>query len=328
MNRIVIGGAVAAMISGAAIASASATDLKVLSSWNKDNWPTYAVLEEFEKNVKAIGGGKVNLVISGPEVVPAFEQLQPVSAGVFDILYTHGIYHSGSKGLGFTFDAIGADPEARRKGGLIDYVDQYYQKHNNLKMLGMVANSNSGYHIFLKEPLSANSDFSGRKIRGTLSYHGIIRLLGGSPVVLPGGQIYSGLEKGVIDGAAWPAAGMLSMKHYEVAKYKMRPTFGTTNTGFWVNLAKWKSLSQEDRKILEDAAKKTEIDMLAVGDKILADENAELAKHGVKDTDLTPEMAEKVKMTFQNDMWEIAKKCCADGSEELRELARKAGLTN
>lgn len=328
MNRLVTCGAVAAMISAAAFAPASATDLKVLSSWNKDNWPTYAVLDEFEKNVKSIGGDKVKLVISGPEVVPAFEQLQPVSAGVFDILYTHGIYHSGSKGLAFTFDAIGPDPEARRKGGLIDYVDEYYQKHNNLKMLGMVANSNFGYHIFLKEPLSANSDFAGRKIRGTLSYHGIIRLLGGSPVVLPGGQIYSGLEKGVIDGAAWPAAGMLSMKHYEVAKYKMRPTFGTTNTGFWINLAKWKSLSQEDQKILEDAAKKTEIDMLAVGDKILADENAELATHGVKDTELSPEMAEKVKLTFQNDMWDIAKKCCADGSEELRELAKKAGLTN
>ena len=45
--------------------------------------------------------------------------------------------------------------------------------------------SNQGYHIFLKEPLSANNDFKGRKIRGTQSYHGVIRLLGGSPVVLP-----------------------------------------------------------------------------------------------------------------------------------------------
>lgn len=322
--RVVLG----AFIAAAATVPAYATDLKVLSSWNKDNWPTYAVLDEFQKNVNSIGKGKVKLIISGPEVVPAFEQLQPVSAGVFDILYTHGIYHSGSKGLGFTFDAVGPGADARRKAGLIDYVDKYYQKHNNLKMLGMVANSNSGYHIFLKEPLSDKNDWAGRKIRGTLSYHGVIKMLGGSPVVLPGGQIYTALEKGVIDGAAWPAAGMLSMKHYEVAKYKVRPTFGTTNTGFWINLDKWKKLSKEDQKILEDAAIKTEREMPAIGDKILADESAELAKFGVKETQLSAENAKKVKELFAADMWEIAKKCCADGVQGLRDLAKKAGLTN
>ena len=328
MKRILTSALIAAMLPVAALSTASATDLKILSSWNKDNWPTYAVLEEFTKNVASIGGGKIKFSISGPEVVPAFEQLQPVSAGVFDILYTHGVYHSGSKGLAMAFDGIDPGPEARRKAGLIDYTDRYYQKNNNLKVLGLVANSNHGYHIFLKEPLSAKSDFAGRKVRGTLSYHGVIRLLGGSPVVLPGGQIYSALEKGVIDGAAWPAAGMLSMKHYEVAKYRVRPTFGTTTTGFWINLDKWKKLSADDQKILSDAAIKTEIEMPAIGDKILADEEQQLDKLGVKVTQLDPATAKKVKEQFASDAWDIAKKCCGDGSEELRALAKKAGMTN
>lgn len=328
MKRILTTAIIAALLPVAAASSASATDLKVLSSWNKDNWPTYAVLDEFAKNVASIGGGKVKLSISGPEVVPAFEQLQPVSAGVFDILYTHGVYHSGSKGIAMALDGIDPGAEARRKAGIIDFVDRYYQKNNNLKVLGLVANSNHGYHIFLKEPLNAQGNFEGRKIRGTLSYHGVIRLLGGSPVVLPGGQIYSALEKGVIDGAAWPAAGMVSMKHYEVAKYRMRPTFGTTTTGFWINLDKWKKLSAGDQKILLDAAIKTENEMPAIGDKILADEEKELDKLGVKVTQLSPEMAKKVKEQFASDAWVIAKKCCADGSEELRALAKKAGMTN
>ncbi len=322
--RVLLG----AFIAAAAAVPAAATDLKVLSSWNKDNWPTYAGLVEFQKNVDAIGKGKIKLVISGPEVVPAFEQLQPVSAGVFDILYTHGIYHSGSKGLAFTFDAIDIGADARRKAGLIDYLDNYYQKHNKLKVLGVVPSSNSGYHIFLKEPLSEKNDFAGRKIRGTLSYHGVIRMLGGSPVVLPGGQIYTALEKGVIDGAAWPAAGMLTMKHFEVAKYKVRPTFGSSNIGIYINLDKWKKLSKDDQKILADAAIKTEREMPAVGDKIQDDEDKELAKQGVKVTQLTPENAKKVKELFAADMWEIAKKCCVDGVQGLRDLAKKAGMTN
>lgn len=306
---------------------ASAADLKLLTSWNTDNWPTYAALDMFEKKVKAIGNGKVTISISGKEVVPPFEQLQPVSAGVFDMLYTHGIYHAGSKGLAFTMDAVAPGPKKRRDAGLIDYIDKYYQKHNNMKLLGLVANSNQGYHIFLKKPL-VDGAFKGSKIRGTLSYHGVIRLLGGSPVVLPGGQIYTALEKGVIDGAAWPAAGMLTMKHYEVAKFKVRPTFGTTNTGFWINLAKWKSLTKAEQDVLITAAKQTEIEMPAEGDRILAEESKQLEKFGVKETMLNDEMAAKVRETFSSDMWTIAQKCCSDGVNELRALARKAGLSN
>lgn len=318
-----------ATVGGLAFASgASATEIKLLTSWNEDNWPTYAVLDQFVKNVDAIGGGKVKINISGKEVVPPFEQLQPVSSGVFDMLFSHGIYHSGSRGLAFTFDAIDPKSAERRAAGLIDFIDKYYQKHNNLKVIGIVAASNQGYHIFAKKPLSAGGDLDGRKIRGTLSYHGVIRLLGASPVVLPGGQIYTALEKGVIDGAAWPAAGMLSMKHYEVAKYKLRPTFGSSNLGFWVNLDSWNKLSEGDRKILVDAAKKTEVEMPAIGDEILAKESAELEKHGVKVTQMSDATAKKVKETFAASMWEIAKKCCADGVDELRSLAKKAGLTN
>ena len=307
---------------------ASGADLKLLTSWNEDNWPTYAVLDQFVKNVAAIGGGKVKINISGKEVVPPFEQLQPVSSGVFDMLFSHGIYHSGSRGLAFTFDAVDPKPAERRAAGLIDFIDKYYQKHNNLKVIGIVAASNQGYHIFAKQPLSAEGDLNGRKIRGTLSYHGVIRLLGASPVVLPGGEIYTALERGVIDGAAWPAAGMLSMKHYEVAKYKLRPTFGSTNLGFWINLDSWNKLSEGDRKILVDAAMKTEVEMPAIGDDILAKESAELEGHGVKVTRMSETTAKKVRETFAASMWEIAKKCCADGVGELRELAKKAGLTN
>ena len=328
MKRVIVTGIAAAAFAMTSVASASATHLKILTSWNKDNWPTYAVLDMFVKKVAAIGKGEITFTINGPEVVPAFEQLQPVSAGVFDILYTHGIYHVGSNGLAFVFDGIDPGAKKRRAAGLVDYVDKYYQKHNNVKMLGIVSNSNHGYHIFTKEPLDKNGMLTGRKIRGTQSYFGVIKLLGGSPVVMPGGQIYTALQKGVIDGAAWPAAGMLTMKHYEVAKYKVVPTFGTTNTGFFINLDKWKTLSKKDQGILEDAAKQTEIDMPAEGDKILAEENAALLKLGVHDTRLKPAMAEKVKETFAKDMWVIAKKCCADGVAQLHEMAIKAGLTH
>ena len=94
---------------------------------------------------------------------------------------------------------------------------------------------------------------------------------------MPGSQVYSALEKGVVDGAAWPSAGMLSMKHFEVAKYKVRPTFGTSTLPILINMGSWKKLSQAEKNILLSAGEMTELQMPWKGDALQAKEDAELA---------------------------------------------------
>ena len=321
------------LLAGAALAVATAgvveaASLKLLTSWNKNNWPTYAVLQQYLDNVKAIGGDTVKISISGPEVVPPFEQLQPAASGVFDMLFTHGVYHAGSKGIALVVDTIDMDPLKRRQVGIWDFVDKYYQKHNNLKLVALPAASFAGYHMFLKEPLSPAGDVKGRKIRGTLSYHGVIRALGGSPVVLPGSQIYSALEKGVVDGACWPAAGMLSMKHFEVAKYRVRPTFGSSNEPVLVNLDSWNKLNDKEKGVLLAAGRRTELEMPWVGSQILADETGKLNEFGVKTLHLSPEKAALVKKAWSESLWAVARKCCADGADDLYKLAKNAGMTD
>ena len=321
------------LLAGAALAVATvgvveAASLKLLTSWNKNNWPTYAVLQQYLDNVKEIGGDTVTFTISGPEVVPPFEQLQPVASGVFDMLYTHGVYHAGSKGIALVVDTIDMDPLKRRDVGIWDFVDKYYQKHNNLKLVALPAQSFSGYHMFLKEPLSPEGDVKGRKIRGTLSYHGVIRALGGSPVVLPGSQIYSALEKGVVDGACWPAAGMLDLKHYEVAKYRVRPTFGSSNEPILVNLDSWNKLNDKEKGILLAAGRETELEMPWVGRQILADETRKLNEFGVKTLHLPPDKAALIKKAWSTSLWEVTRKCCGDGADDLYKLAKNAGMTD
>jgi TRAP-type C4-dicarboxylate transport system substrate-binding protein len=310
-----------------AITSASAETIKLLSSWSENDRPTYINALLFKQNVEAIGGGKIKVEISGPEVVPPFQQLQPVSAGVFDVLYTHGAYHAGSKGLVMGADAIAIDVAKRREAGVWRYIDEFYQKNHRVKLLALATQGTHGYHCYVRQPLTANSDWKGRKIRGTVSYHGIIRMLGGEPVVLPGGEVYAALERGVVDGACWPAAGMLAMKHYEVAKHRVEPTFGSVNTLFAINLNRWQRLSPELQKILLDAGAKTEMDSQKVGDQILAQERTELAKLGVKVEKLPAEKGPLVRETWQKSQWELAEKCCGTAGAELRALARKADLT-
>ena len=249
MQRNLLSCVAAVAVVGASAAPAGAVDLKMLMSWDKSNAPIYAVAEHFVKIVHSDGAGKVKIVLAGPEVVPPFEQIQPVSSGVFDMLFTHGVYHAGSKGIALVVDAIDLDPFKRRQAGIIDYIDNYYQKHNKLKLISMPTQSFAGYHMYLKEPPTPQGDVAGRKIRGTQSYFGVIKALGGTPVVLPPAQIYTGIEKGVVDGACWPASGMLSMKHYEVAKYAVRPTFGNSNEPILMNLDRWNKLAKQEQQI-------------------------------------------------------------------------------
>jgi TRAP-type mannitol/chloroaromatic compound transport system substrate-binding protein len=317
-----------AVVMVAALSSAQAADLRLLMSWDKSNSAAYAVVETFVKTVHQSKGATVKITLNGPEVVPPFQQIQPVSAGVFDMLYTHGAYHGGSKGLALAADAIDLDPYKRREAGIFDFIDHYYQKHNNLKMVSLPAQSLAGYQMIIKAPLSAENDVKGRKIRGVSSYHGVIRALGGAPVVLPPGEIYSALEKGVIDGFCWPAGGVLSAKFHEVAKFALRPTFGSTNAPILVNLDRWKKLTKDEQDVLADSGRRLEFEMPWIGQSIYEKEEIELKKLGMTYVQLPPDKAALVKKTWNDSQWQLAKECCPDAVDELRAMALKHAITN
>ena len=292
MKRLLFAGAAVAALAVAAPASAQTKTLKLLSSWDRSN---YAALEGalvYQEQLKKLSGGKLVVDLKGPETVPPFQQIQPVSAGVFD------------------------------------FFDKYYQKHNKLTMIAMPIIGTHGYQIVLRDALSAEGDFKGRKIRCTQSYFGVVKALGGTPVVLPPAEVYSALEKGVVEGATWPAAGIYTMKWYEVAHYRVRPTFGTTNTPMLINMNAWGKLTAAEQKLLLDAGRETEKLMIKQGDVTLAKEEAELDKLGMKYAQLSPEKGAMVKRLWVTSLWELAEQCCADGAKELREIARKANLTN
>jgi TRAP-type C4-dicarboxylate transport system substrate-binding protein len=310
------------------VPQARAETLKLLSSWAENDRPSYVNALIFQKHVKDVSEGKLTIAINGPEAVPPFEQLQPVSAGVFDILYTHGAYHVGSRGLALAADSIEVNIDKRRETGIWGFIDEYYQKTHGLKLLGLTTQGTNGYHCYLRRPLSPEGDWKGRKIRGVISYHGVIRALGGEPVVLPMGEVYAGLERGVMDGSCGPAAGMLALKHYEVAKYRMEPTFGLVNVIFAINNNRWSRLSEQQQKWLLEAGHRTEVEAARVGDEIVAEERAKLAGHGVQVTRLPDEKGKMIQDVWRTSQWEIAERYCGEAAKQLRELARKAGMTN
>jgi TRAP-type C4-dicarboxylate transport system substrate-binding protein len=311
----------------ALMSGAQAADIRLLSSWDKTNPAVGTIAEAFTKGVETATKGSVKFIVSGPETVPPFEQLQPASTGVFQMLFTHGIYHYGTSGMAVGMDATRGSVEARRNSGMYDLIDKHYQKLG-LKLVGLPISATTGYHIVLRAPVSPEGDLKGRKIRGTPSYHTVIGMLGASPVVLPGGEVYSALEKGVVDGAAWPASGVLAMRWYEVAKYMMRPSFGLNHYLLLVNLNAWNRLSEAERAAMLAEGRKVEDIWFNAYDKMVQDEEAALIQRGMQITEVGAEQKAKLQAAWASAQWDLAEKKSGQEAKDLRALLKSKGLTD
>jgi TRAP-type C4-dicarboxylate transport system substrate-binding protein len=305
---------------------AAAAEYRMLTSWDKANPAVPLLAEGFAKDVEAASNGGIKLVLNGPETVPGFEQLQPVAAGAFQLLFTHGIYHYGTTGLAVGLDAVRGTIAERRASGLFEALDRHYQKIG-LKVIAVPLSAGTGYAFQLKSPVSADGDLKGKKVRGTPAYHPVIRTLGGAPVVLPIPEVYTALEKGVIDGAASPVVGLLGVKWYEVAKYLAQPSFGHTHQLFLMNLAAWNRLSDAEKKIMLEAGARMEDVWYREYDRMAEAEVKELLAKGVTVSRLGA-TKEKLNQVWSEGLWDLAEKKSPNEAKELRAIAKAKDLTD
>jgi TRAP-type C4-dicarboxylate transport system substrate-binding protein len=306
----------------------SAAEYRWLSSWDNSYPAIPYVVDPFIKGIETASKGSITIVRNGPETVPPFEQLQPTAAGAFHFLFTHGAYHFGTTPYLAAVEAMGGDRDKRRAAGVSDMIDKHYQRYG-LKLIAYTMTPNGGYQIFTRAPISANGDLQGRKIRGNATYQSVLTMLGASVVNLPPGELYSALDKGVVDGAAWPIHGLLDYKLNEVAKYLVRPAFGFTGYPIFMNLAAWNRLPDADRKILLDEGRKLE-DRAHVEFGRLADEEEKIAlsKAGMVITQMGPAQKAKLHQVWSDGLWDLAAQKSKKDIDELRAFARSKGLAN
>lgn len=322
-NRV--GLCAAALGAALAVAPAHAERLTLLSSWDTTYNAVPVFVDAFIERVSDLSDGDITITMVGPETVPPFEQLQPVSAGLFDMLFTHGAYHLGETAMAFGLDAVVDDPEVRRQSGIYDVVNEHYATHN-MKMLGAFSAA-SGYHIMLRAPLDGVTGLEGLRIRASGTYHDFVTTLGGSVVTLPASEIYSALERGVVDGAAWPVFGAMDYRWYEVADYMTRPAFGINNHTMFINLDRWNALSPEHQEVLTQAAIEIEIEGRERFVELWDEENQAMIDAGLAITEFDAQSAAQVEALFAEGVWrQVESRAGADGTR-MRELAVEQGLT-
>jgi TRAP-type C4-dicarboxylate transport system substrate-binding protein len=319
---------VLAIVLTSPVVCANAQQFRMLSSWDKNYANNPVILNPFMQGIETASNGRMKFSVSGPETVPPFEQLEPLASGVFQFLFTAGSYHFGTTPILSVMGAVEGDLAAVRASGILDRVDQHYQKLG-VKLVALPITPDGGYHIILKQPVGPSGDLQGRKIRGTPVYGSVITMLGGVMTVLPPAEIYSALEKSIVDGASWPVTGALSFRWNEVSKYLLRPAFGVETAPILMNLNAWNRLSEADRQIIQQEARKVEDAFFKEVVRMWQDEEKALFAKGMAITQMGEAQKAKLHAAWADGIWALAaapEKNRKD-VEELRQFARSKKLT-
>lgn len=213
---------------------------------------------EFVDKVNAQGEGVVQIeVIGGPEVVPQREMGDALKNGVVDMWngppgLMLNLVPEGEAIAGSNVDVL----EQRANGGL-DLMDEIMQEKVNAKYLAHV-DAYGGFHIYLtKEPTRTDNGgvrFDGLKIRTAPLYRGFVEALGATNIVQSAGEVYTSLERGVVDGTGWPIVGFENWGWDKFVKYRIDPGFFQTDVSIFVNLDAWNRLSPDAQALLTEIA--------------------------------------------------------------------------
>lgn len=109
-----------------------------------------------------------------------------------------------------------------------------------------------------KKALGQVADLKGLKIRTPPGMNSaLFQKLGASVVVMPGGEVYSALDKGVIEAADWGTPSINQrMGFFQVAKYFNYPGFHSMPVGdFVVSAKEWEKLPADIQQILKSATR-------------------------------------------------------------------------
>jgi TRAP-type mannitol/chloroaromatic compound transport system substrate-binding protein len=164
--------------------------------------------ELFAQWVEAMSGGRLKIkVYGGGELVPPLEVFDAVSSGTADMGSGAAYYWAGKSPATQFFASVPFGMNAQQvnawiySGGGQALWDEVYAPFNLMGMLG----GNTGVQMggWFNREINSIADFKGLKMRIPGLGGKVLEKVGGTPVNLPGSEIYTSLETGVIDATEW-----------------------------------------------------------------------------------------------------------------------------
>ncbi len=245
--------------SGASVNSRPAIDLSMVTTWPK-NFPGLGTrAETLAQDIERATNGRVRIrVYAADELVPALQAFDSVSQGNADIYHGPDYYWQGKHIMFNFFGAVpfGLDGTEMTQwlqfGGGQELWDELSGRFNIKPMLcGATGMQMGGW--FNKE-INSVEDLQGLKMRIPGFGGEIIARMGGTPVTLPGGEIFLSLSQGNIDATEWIGPwNDLALGFHQVADYYYTSGYHEPSASIcagW-NLDVWNSLDESERVTIE-----------------------------------------------------------------------------
>ena len=296
---------------------------RLVTSWPK-NYPGLGMApERIADLVEEMSNGQMKITVFGAEEqVPAFGVFDAVSSGSHQMGHSGGYFWKGkvpaaqfftSVPFGLTADEINAWVN---RGGGLELWREIYAPFN----IYPIPAGNTGTQMFgwFNKEINSLEDIKGLKMRIPGIGGEVLKEAGGIPVTLPGGELFTALQTGVIDATEWVGPyNDLTFGFHQAAKYYYYP--GWHEPGpmleLLINKDAWESLPKHLQVIIETASKAVNQDML---DEYLAKNNQALTElvnvHGVELRKLPDDVIEEFR--------KISNKILNDLSEEDETIAK------
>ncbi len=272
-RRAFLGGAAAAgVLAGApAVVARKTWRWKMVTTWPK-NFPGLGTGAEFlARLVREMSDGRIRIRVYGAgELVPAFEAFDAVARGTAEMGHGASYYWKGKSEAAQFFSAVPFGLTAQEMnawlyhGGGLELWREVYAPFGLIP----AAAGNSGVQMggWFNKEIRSLADLKGLKMRIPGLGGEVLRRAGGTPVNLPGGEIFTALQSGAIDATEWVGPyNDLAFGLYKAARYYYYPGWhepGTTLECF-INRKAFESLPRDLRSIVLNACRVANQDMLA-----------------------------------------------------------------
>ncbi len=290
---------------------------KLVTTWPK-NFPGLGEgPERFAKEVERMSDGRLTVKVYGAgELVPALEVFDAVSQGTAEAGHGAAYYWKGKVPAAQFFSTVPFGLNAQELnswvtyGGGLELWKELYEPFGVIPALG----GNTGVQMggWFNKEINSIDDLKGLKMRIPGLGGEVLERAGGTPVQLPGGEIFTALQTGTIDATEWVGPyNDLAFGLHKAAKFYYYPGWHEPGTAleFTFNKKAFEELPKDLQAIVEVAARMVNQDML---DEYTARNNAALeelvGKHGVQVRRYPDDVLQALRTIADSTIKEIAEK--------------------
>ncbi len=264
---------------------------------------------DFVNKVQEYSGGKMTIKLSGPEAVPAPDQVAAVQSGSMDIASILSPFADtlvpGSSAIGQAeYNPMQLRAKANEDGAFKYYSDGFEKA--GIKYLGASVSSEPQVQtvFYLGKVINSLDELKGMKIAAVGgSNKAFIESLGAVCVPIDFTDYFTSMERGTVDAYNVGIPGILDFGLTPVTKAILNETFSSCGGMMLMNLGKWNSLSQAQQDVITKAMINTEIDGAKMFTSTVKDVIAQITKDGVKEIKLSPEDAKEFYIHYRDSMW-------------------------